>query len=284
MASKVAVFLFPSFLLFSLSIEEVPFLENLSYKNPDLIKLREEIKENMKNYFLERPISIKWRRYRIRKKDTFFFIMARVMLNHDTLSSVNSLASLWDVEEGDIWLIPNMRGIAVEGEKEELTKLYPIEEKYIFPIPGKEGYYFLAGLRFPPEEWDYLRLEAFSLPVECSISSSYGIRKDPFTQKKRFHKGVDFACEEGTPVKASQKGKVVFAGEKGEYGYTIILEHWNGYQTLYAHLRRILVREGSYVPKGAIIGEVGSTGRSTGPHLHFEVRRKGRVKRPSFTP
>ncbi len=120
----------------------------------------------------------------------------------------------------------------------------------------------------------------FTRPVSGEISSPFGWRIDPFTGKRAYHRGIDIRAKEGTPVKSAESGEVIFAGEKGGYGNLVIIEHSGGYRTYYAHLEEIDVKEGDSVAKGAIIGKVGSTGRSTGPHLHFEIRRGDRVLNP----
>ena len=107
------------------------------------------------------------------------------------------------------------------------------------------------------------------------VTSPYGIRKDPFDGELRFHKGVDLAAPEGMPFRTVEAGTVVYAGVLGDYGNTVIVEHPNGDRTLYAHASSILVRPGESVGTEQVIGTVGSSGRSTGPHLHFEVRRNG---------
>ncbi len=117
-------------------------------------------------------------------------------------------------------------------------------------------------------------------PVKGNISSPFGWRIDPFTGKKGYHKGIDIKAPEGTPVHSAESGKVIFAGRKGGYGNLIILEHKNGFMTYYAHLKDIKVKTGEEVGKGMIIGDVGSTGRSTGPHLHFELRQGDKVYNP----
>ena len=113
------------------------------------------------------------------------------------------------------------------------------------------------------------------LPVRAPVSSRYGLRTDPFTHGLRFHKGVDMAAPEGTCVPAALRGKVVRAGYEGDYGKTVVIDHGNGYQTRYAHLASIEVRAGDEIQTRQILGKVGSTGRSTGPHLHFEVTQNG---------
>ncbi len=107
------------------------------------------------------------------------------------------------------------------------------------------------------------------------LSSGYGNRKDPFTRRKAFHSGIDFPAPSGTTVLAAGSATVIFVGKKSGYGNVVELEHRNGLVTRYAHLSAFLVKEGQTVSTGTPIARVGSTGRSTGPHLHFEVRRKG---------
>lgn len=119
-------------------------------------------------------------------------------------------------------------------------------------------------------------------PVEGAESSGYGYRRDPITRRRKLHKGLDFKAPHGTPVRAAGAGLVVFAGRKGGYGRLIIISHGNGLETRYAHLRRISVGRGHYVAAGTPIGTVGSSGRSTGPHLHFEVRRFDEPMDPSW--
>ena len=124
---------------------------------------------------------------------------------------------------------------------------------------------------FPPQAVG----QSFWLPVVGSIVSGYGWRADPFGEGWRIHWGLDIAAPEGAPVAARAEGSVVFAGWAGSYGLVVGLEHGRDWHTLYAHLRTVHVRVGDRVRAGAAIGEVGSTGRSTGPHLHFEVRYRG---------
>ena len=104
------------------------------------------------------------------------------------------------------------------------------------------------------------------------ISSQFGYRVSPFSGKREFHSGVDIACRKGTPVVATADGKVIFAGVKGGMGKTVEIDHGFGIMTRYGHLDKIRVDFEQHVARGDIIGEMGSTGRSTGPHVHYEVR------------
>jgi murein DD-endopeptidase MepM/ murein hydrolase activator NlpD len=112
------------------------------------------------------------------------------------------------------------------------------------------------------------------------ISSRYGYRKDPFTGKKMFHRGVDISSKRGSDIVAVASGIVSFSGKKSGFGYTIELIHGDGFVTRYAHNQENLVKVGDAVSKGEVIAKVGSSGRSTGPHLHFEVSQHGKTLNP----
>lgn len=126
-------------------------------------------------------------------------------------------------------------------------------------VPSKESFYPVAG---------------------AYISSGFGWRKDPFNRRTKFHKGVDFAAKAGTPIVAVLDGTVLRATYMRGYGYTVDIDHGDGLMTRYAHNRKNLVKTGDSVKRGDIIAELGSTGRSTGPHLHFEVRLQNEVTDP----
>lgn len=136
--------------------------------------------------------------------------------------------------------------------------------------------------------YELVRDTALQAPVHrplagtLSISSSFGTRTDPFNGRSAFHSGLDFRGARGTDVLAAGAGKVVFAGRNGGYGNMVDIEHINGLVTRYGHMSRIAVREGQTVSVGDIIGYIGSTGRSTGPHLHFEVRRDDQAVDPGI--
>ncbi len=113
------------------------------------------------------------------------------------------------------------------------------------------------------------------------MASGYGVRIDPIYGTARFHEGMDFAANIGTPVYATGDGTVTLADWKQGYGKCIIIDHGYGYETLYAHLNEYKVRAGQKVTRGEMIGEVGNTGKSTGPHLHYEVHVRGQVDNPA---
>jgi murein DD-endopeptidase MepM/ murein hydrolase activator NlpD len=128
----------------------------------------------------------------------------------------------------------------------------------------------------------YLNAKPSISPVNTRITANYGTRKNPFTNRgSEFHPGMDFAGETGTPIKATGDGVVIFSGWQSGYGNVIILSHGYGLTTLYGHNSKLLVKKGDKVKKAQIISKMGSTGRSTGPHLHYEVRLNGNLVNPS---
>lgn len=118
-------------------------------------------------------------------------------------------------------------------------------------------------------------------PIEDGwLSSQYGYRTDPFTGRKAWHSGLDFAGAKGSDVMAVASGVVTWAGSRYGYGNLVEINHGNGYVTRYGHNAKVLVEVGDTVKRGQVIGKMGSTGRSTGPHVHFEVIKNGHVTNP----
>ena len=112
-------------------------------------------------------------------------------------------------------------------------------------------------------------------PAEGRFTSGFGYRRHPVSGTYSFHKGVDIANSTGTEIMAAGSGVVTFAGYNGGYGYIIVIDHGNGYQTVYAHNSKMLVSAGDVVEKGQVISKMGSTGTATGSHLHFEIHKDG---------
>jgi murein DD-endopeptidase MepM/ murein hydrolase activator NlpD len=126
------------------------------------------------------------------------------------------------------------------------------------------------------------RLLPTMMPVAAAYNaSSFGRRIDPFTGQWAMHEGIDFLADQGSTVVAAAAGVVIFAGLHPQYGYAVDIDHGNDLVTRYAHCSKLFVREGDVLQRGRKIAESGSTGRSTGPHLHFEVRYRGSAQNPS---
>ncbi len=117
--------------------------------------------------------------------------------------------------------------------------------------------------------------------VKTYQTSSYGLRKDPFTKRPSFHEGLDFGGQRQTPIVATADGKVIFAGRNGGYGRSVEIDHGHGFVTRYGHMHKLNVKRGQVIKKGDKIGGMGSTGRSTATHLHYEIHFQGRVYDPN---
>lgn len=147
----------------------------------------------------------------------------------------------------------------------------------------------IASLEFESEvlikeiesELEYLDCLPDWLPVEGRVSSGFGYRRHPVTGLRSFHYGIDITADRGTSVQAAGTGVVSFSGWSGGYGKVVVISHGYGYETVYAHNNTLLVEVGDIVNKGDIISEVGNTGNSTGPHLHFEIRVDGEAIDPT---
>lgn len=127
---------------------------------------------------------------------------------------------------------------------------------------------------------EILRKAPLGAPVRSGISSGFGLRASPFASRIQLHEGIDFDAQNREPIYATGEGVVRQAGYRGSYGYSVIVDHGYGIETLYAHLSKISVRVGDQISRGQNVGLVGSTGHSTGPHLHYEVRVNGLPKNP----
>ena len=132
------------------------------------------------------------------------------------------------------------------------------------------------------EDYAKRQLIPTAKPIQAGYySSNFGWRIDPFTGLNAFHEGLDFMAEEGTPILAAAGGVVVFAAHHPQYGNMVEIDHGNDLVTRYAHASKIVVKVGDVVLRGSKIAEVGNTGRSTGTHLHFEVRLRGAAQNPA---
>lgn len=150
-----------------------------------------------------------------------------------------------------------------EQQEDELLKQSKQLETVIQQLQAKSKIKYSGGKLLWP------------VPSSDIITSPFGMRYHPILKQSKMHTGIDIAAEMGAPIVAAADGQVIFAGYYGGYGYAVIIDHGDGISTLYAHNSVLLVKEGDMVKRGQVISKAGSTGLSTGPHLHFEVRKNG---------
>jgi len=230
------------------------------------------------------PIDIKL--YRVRPGDTLSGIADRFGMDLDTIASLNREwgSGVHLIQIGEAIKIPNQDGIYIEVDQDlDLLceeKGVPVEVVYAVNgiDPGQISHgieLFFPGVQHTGIERSVITGSAFLKPVVGWLTSGFGYRRDPFTDEMQFHRGIDLAAAVGTPVRAALDGKVVVVGSDPILGNYILIRHQISYSTVYGHLSRIWVSRGATVTRGQRIGAVGNTGRSTGPHLHFEIRRRG---------
>jgi murein DD-endopeptidase MepM/ murein hydrolase activator NlpD len=118
------------------------------------------------------------------------------------------------------------------------------------------------------------------MPTTGWMIRGYGIKRDPFTGKKRLHAGLDISNKRGTPIVAAANGRVIFTGNRGPLGKTVVIDHGNGFETLYGHVDKFEVKKGQTVKRGDLIALMGNTGYSTGPHLHYGIMKNGASVNP----
>lgn len=146
---------------------------------------------------------------------------------------------------------------------------------YLRKTAGSDMATFSELKKYVAAQRSLLASQPTAWPVRGWITSRFGLRQSPFWEGLSFHQGLDIANEEGTSIKAPADGVVIFSGWQGSYGKLIVLDHGYGYSTRYGHLDRSLVNVGQRVKRGQIIAFLGTTGRSTAPHLHYEIRYQG---------
>ncbi|MDR2178000.1 MAG: M23 family metallopeptidase [Treponema sp.] len=232
-----------------------------------------------------------WKDYKIKKGDTLSEIAKAQGLDMGTLIASNGITNARRLREGEVLRIPNMDGIPYTVKAGDslsgISTASSVPLQVILDVNDLESdvinagmNLFLPGARMPQEDIRLALGEAFVYPVRGVLSSPYGWRVDPIANVERFHSAIDLAAPLGTPVKAAMDGKVSRIAVNSVYGNYIIITHPGAYQTMYAHLSAVSVKQGASVTRNSKIGEVGSTGYSTGPHLHFAVFRNDKPINP----
>ena len=227
-----------------------------------------------------------------RVREDLFALAARSSLPYDAIATVNGLSNPADLEERAGVLLPNMPGLFVAEEPatdfEEILFSSSLERRTggrsvtVRGPAGERRFLFFAGERFNPVERAFFLRILFRFPLGArgNLSSLYGTRVSPFTGHPQFHNGIDIAAAAGTAVVAARDGIVAEVGRDELLGDFVRVTHPGGYETVYGHLQEALVSLNQEVHSGMMIGKVGTTGRSTGPHLHFEIRKRGSARDP----
>ncbi|HRX17202.1 MAG TPA: M23 family metallopeptidase [Spirochaetota bacterium] len=265
--------------------------------------------DNETNYILSINNSIRFEnvsfsKYTIVPGDNFWKIAKDFNVNIDTLIAANPFWNSLLAVTGQTIVVPSKKGALVFIDKtttlEELANHYEVDitDIEIQQISNFSKYHdrfgtlpfgiavFIHGSKPSVETMteelahQYTLREMFRSPLGGRFTSFFGNRRHPIFNTRKFHSGVDIAARRGTYVGAASPGKVIAAGWMGGYGKAVIVQHKNGYKTLYGHLSVICTKKGRHVKSGQLIGRVGSTGYSTGPHLHFTLWHNEKLINP----
>ncbi len=235
--------------------------------------------------------SLKVTPYMTRGGDTISTIAARFKLYIDTVVSWNGIRDAHNLSPGTALALPNANGLKYAVRRGDtlqaiaLSSGIPLNSildwnRLSSSVISVGQELFLPGARMSASDLNRILGNLFVYPVMGRISSYFGERPDPFTGTERMHNGVDIVNKPLTPIGAAMTGTVADVGFNNNYGNYVILKHAGSYQTLYGHLKRYLVTRGQKVRQAQEIGELGSTGYSTGPHLHFSIFRSGEAVDP----
>ncbi len=233
--------------------------------------------------------------YRIRPGDMIGKIAEKFNITSDSIISVNNVRNSRTILPNEYLKIPTMPGILYTVKKNGET-ISSIAEKYKVDADkcaSANRTQLLASLNsgtvvfVPDAHLDWVTLQEingdlFKKPIHAKWyrSSRFGWRASPFTGARSYHSGVDMACPQGTSIFAALPGRVTDAGFNSTYGNYVVISHHSGYKTLYGHMSKISIKTGAWVDQSTRIGFVGSTGMSTGPHLHFTVFKNGKAVNP----
>ncbi|MDY6933586.1 MAG: M23 family metallopeptidase [Spirochaetota bacterium] len=230
------------------------------------------------------PLQIRF--HKVKRGETLSEIAQENGVSMDTICGTNCLNSYDIIREGAILRIPNKDGILHRVKKGQniiyIANKYKISIDKILSENSIKNYDFISIGEdiFVPDAKPLNIIPGFLWPAQTKyITSGYGWRRHPINRRRHFHLGIDIRSKYQW-VRATKYGKVTFTGWLGGYGRVVVIAHPGGWKSLYGHLSRSIVRKGQYVKQGQFIARSGNTGYSSGPHLHFELLKKGKHINP----
>ena len=238
-----------------------------------------------------RPHMLTFNSYTLEKGDMIGSIAVRTGLNEDTLISVNNIKNTRLLQIGQAIRIPNQDGVfytVKTGDTlENIAEKYNTTVSHIKTVNelfsdtlAPDTSIFIPGAKMDWVNRQEINGDLFIWPCGGYVSSPYGYRIAPFARSRQFHSGLDIGAPMGAPVRAAMSGRVSQVGYDDSFGNYAVISHHSGYRTFYAHMSEVKTRAGAFVETGERIGDVGSTGLSTGPHLHFTVYKDGVTVNP----
>lgn len=242
-----------------------------------------------------RPIPLSFYSYAVRREDSLIGIAARCSVPYDAIASLNRISSSGEAIAGRILLLPTLPGLYLPDsansnfERMLLSSFDPDNPAIVSfrirdagPGGGQRTVHCIPDASFDGTLRACFLTPVFRFPLpEAVVTSSFGMRKNPVSGKLLFHRGIDLAAPRGTEVRAFADGTVTSCGFDPVYGNYVIVRHEGNRESLYGHLQTIKIELHQKVKSATILGTVGSTGQSTGPHLHFEIHENGVPKNPA---
>ena len=285
-----ALYLFCSSFLFC----EYPEILQLNREDVAFIQLQNDIEAYHRLVALGREADLPALtvfQYHCRQNDDLLSLAARFNIPYDSIASLNGFDSADDLKAGDRILVANLPGVFSPLQPDsELGRLMlawrsanqdRASQVTIRNVEGLRNFLFFIGDRFHPLERAFFLRVLFRFPLPfMKVTSLFGMRRDPFDGHPDFHNGVDLAAPLGTEVYAAKDGRVIDVNSHSVLGLYVVISHEGGFQTLYGHLGKVFVDLNEPVVSGKIIGSVGVSGKTTGAHLHFEIRRGGSREDP----
>jgi murein DD-endopeptidase MepM/ murein hydrolase activator NlpD len=234
-----------------------------------------------------KPVMLLYGSHIVEADENIIGLAVEYGLNQDTIISINKIRNTRLLQIGSVLKIPNQDGILhtvksgetidsiAESYKADAGEIQTVNEIFSANIVAGTDI-FIPGAKLDFSKLQEINGDLFIRPVPGAITSYYGYRRSPFNRNiRQFHNGIDLRGSTGTPVRAAMAGRVSAVGFDRVLGNYIMINHHSGYRTAYGHLSVIRTRTGAYVAQGERIGDVGNTGQSTGPHLHFIVKKNG---------
>ncbi|MCI5830564.1 MAG: M23 family metallopeptidase [Treponema sp.] len=267
----------------------IPEIEELSSLNFLFAQYQQDVQNANKNYYREKENELIFYRYKAKNDETLISIASRCSIRQDTLATINSISESKEIVAGKTLLLPSCDGLYIPLKPENYFELLlsseqadNINEQTIKVKNGTREFYFLPQKKFSMSLRAYFLNPGMSMPLEKSVlTSAFGMRISPISGKWKMHKGIDLAAARGSRILACREGLVKLAAKGNPvYGNYVVLKHPNGMESLYAHMDLISVEKNQKVTTGQTLGTVGTTGLSTGPHLHFEISQNGSPLNP----
>ena len=271
---------------------QYPKIDSLNSKDPVFRQLEESVEMFYRAFNRgERVPEVLLFLYTMREGDDLYSISARTNLGFAAIATLNGLTDSTSLREGNTIIIPNTPGLYIPARfRNELDRLMILmrnpmgvdNDALSTTVGENELFYCIPGGKMNSLELAYFWGILFRFPISYGgvISSSYGVRRHPITGEQKFHSGIDIAARMGAEVVAARGGVVILTALDQDLGRYVVLQHDAGYTTVYGHLDTVSISLNQRIASGTMIGTVGSTGKSTGPHLHFEIRSEGDSTNP----